>query len=177
MVRIEPWGDDRLALYWAAVTLPWGNALVVGGETFLCECWFTDSTNENLAAIRARYPLSPLHAAPSSLVQKWTALFQNDDVNLVLRVKGTPFERSVWQTLLKIPSGQTASYQWVAEVLGKPSAVRAVARAIGKNPVSFFVPCHRVIYADGRIGHYRWGDKVKRKLLEGEFEKNFEFHS
>lgn len=82
--------------------------------------------------------------------------------------KGTPFQQSVWNELLKIPRGETRTYEDIARAIGKPKAVRAVGTAVGKNSLAVIVPCHRVIRKDGSIGEYRWGIAKKKKLLESE---------
>lgn len=78
---------------------------------------------------------------------------------------GTPFQHKVWQELKNIPSGQCVSYQAVAEKLGDIKKVRAVASAIGRNAISWAIPCHRVIPKQGGIGQYLWGIDIKAKLL------------
>lgn len=84
---------------------------------------------------------------------------------LPLRPAGTPFQQAVWAELQRIPLGQTRSYADIAAALGKPGAERAVGTANGSNPIAVFIPCHRVIRADGRFGDYRWGRPRKRLLL------------
>lgn len=86
----------------------------------------------------------------------------------VLDLRGTDFQKRVWKELLRIPRGTQLTYSEVARRIGHPSAVRAVASAIGDNPVSLFVPCHRVLRKDGMLGGYRWGLDVKRTLIESE---------
>jgi AraC family transcriptional regulator of adaptative response/methylated-DNA-[protein]-cysteine methyltransferase len=81
---------------------------------------------------------------------------------------GTTFQHKVWQALLKIPKGQCFSYQRLAEKLGDVKKVRAVASAVGRNPVSWIVPCHRVVHKQGGISNYLWGSDIKAKLLEFE---------
>ena len=93
----------------------------------------------------------------------------NHPVNL--DVKGTEFQLKVWAELRKIPFGTTVSYQEVAERIGEPKAVRAVATAIAQNPVAMLIPCHRVIHSDGTIGEYHWGRDLKRQLIEWEKSK------
>lgn len=88
-----------------------------------------------------------------------------------LDLRGTPFQQAVWAALLAIPEGTTVSYTEVARRAGQPHAVRAVAQAIGANPVAVAVPCHRVIGADGSLGGYRWGVECKRLLLAREARK------
>jgi AraC family transcriptional regulator of adaptative response/methylated-DNA-[protein]-cysteine methyltransferase len=78
---------------------------------------------------------------------------------------GTDFEIRVWETLLRIPMGKYASYSGIAAHLGKPSAARAVGTAVGKNPVSFVVPCHRVVGKSGGLCGYHWGLTRKRAIL------------
>ncbi len=88
--------------------------------------------------------------------------------DLPLDVEATPFQRLVWEALRSIPYGATQTYQEVAQRLGRPDAVRAVARACANNPVALIVPCHRVVRADGTLGGYRWGIERKRALLAHE---------
>ena len=78
---------------------------------------------------------------------------------------GTDFEVRVWQTLLKIPMGRATSYAAIARHLGQPTASRAVGTAVGRNPISFVVPCHRVLRGDGNLGGYHWGLTRKRALI------------
>ncbi len=79
--------------------------------------------------------------------------------------QGTPFQQKVWRALQAVPYGETRSYQWIANKIRNPAAVRAVGQANGKNPFSLVVPCHRIIQKDGSIGGYTGGLAIKRKLL------------
>lgn len=85
-----------------------------------------------------------------------------------IHLAGTKFQLEVWNALTTIPSGQTRTYKDIAKQIGRPKSVRAVANAIGVNPIAVLVPCHRVIRADGSIGGYRWGTDIKKKLLTRE---------
>ena len=87
------------------------------------------------------------------------------DGSLVLHLGGTHFQRQVWEALKNIQPGTTETYHQVADRIGSPSAVRAVANAIGANPIAVLIPCHRVVRSDGGLGGYRWGEDIKRKLL------------
>ena len=78
---------------------------------------------------------------------------------------GTSFQQKVWRALTKIPRGQTRSYKWVAQKIGKPNATRAVGTACGANPVPVIIPCHRVIASDGSLGGFGGGLPMKRRLL------------
>ncbi|TFE00790.1 methylated-DNA--[protein]-cysteine S-methyltransferase [Jeotgalibacillus sp. R-1-5s-1] len=85
--------------------------------------------------------------------------------NMKVDVKGTPFQEEVWQALRDIPFGETRSYADIAEVIGRPKAVRAVGGAVGANPVLITIPCHRVIAKDGSIGGFSSGLDLKRVLM------------
>lgn len=93
------------------------------------------------------------------LFTKWSALFH---------LTGTPFQRRVWEQVIRIPYGDRCSYQAIAHQLGQPTAVRAVANAIGANPYHLVIPCHRVIRSDGSLGGYRGGGELKAQLLAHE---------
>lgn len=82
-----------------------------------------------------------------------------------LHIDGTPFQIEVWRALMTIDYGTTCSYKNIAESIHRPNATRAVGSAIGKNPVSYFIPCHRVIHSDGTLGGYLWGLSIKQNIL------------
>ncbi|MCL7659366.1 methylated-DNA--[protein]-cysteine S-methyltransferase, partial [Klebsiella pneumoniae] len=107
--------------------------------------------------------LEIFHRAEAQLGEYFAG--QRTQFDLPLAVKGTEFQRSVWQALTQIPYGSTAGYGELAEMLGRPGAARAVGAANGKNPISIIVPCHRVIGADGSMTGYAWGEEKKRALL------------
>ena len=83
-----------------------------------------------------------------------------------LDIRGTVFQRRVWEALRRIPRGETLTYGEIARAIGAPAAVRAVGSACGANPVALVVPCHRAVRADGGLGGYAWGLPVKKRLLE-----------
>jgi AraC family transcriptional regulator of adaptative response/methylated-DNA-[protein]-cysteine methyltransferase len=85
-----------------------------------------------------------------------------------LDMRGTSFQKRVWQALVRVPWGKTATYSELARKMGSPRAVRAVASACARNPVTFIVPCHRIVRKGGGLGGYYWGREIKRELLERE---------
>ncbi|HVR62982.1 MAG TPA: methylated-DNA--[protein]-cysteine S-methyltransferase [Polyangia bacterium] len=91
-----------------------------------------------------------------------------DDARLSLFVRGTPFQLTVWRALLAIPPGQLTTYGALARAVGRPGAARAVGNAVGANPISWLIPCHRVIRGLGTFGHYRWGRPRKISMLAWE---------
>jgi AraC family transcriptional regulator of adaptative response/methylated-DNA-[protein]-cysteine methyltransferase len=90
--------------------------------------------------------------------------------SVIILVSGTPFQLKQWITLTELKPGETITYSELAQKSGFPKAIRAAGTAIGRNNVSFLIPCHRVVRSDGSIGHYRWGVEVKKKLLAWEKE-------
>jgi AraC family transcriptional regulator of adaptative response/methylated-DNA-[protein]-cysteine methyltransferase len=81
---------------------------------------------------------------------------------------GTRFQMAVWEQLLLIPFGETRTYSDIAIAIGNPNAVRAVGTAVGSNPISYLIPCHRILRKSGEIGGYRWGESIKKQLLSFE---------
>ena len=107
-------------------------------------------------------------AEAAELVRRWS---EGEDVDLAGRLdfsRGTAFQRAVWQAMLEIPRGETRSYGWLAERIGRPGAARAVGQAVGANPLPLLVPCHRVIASDGGLGGFGGGLEMKEALLRHE---------
>lgn len=123
--------------------------------------------------LRGRLPSATLiedDARLASLVAEVRAFVDAPSVELrvSLDLRGTPFQREVWQALREIPPGSTATYAEIAERIGRPAAVRAVAQACAANALAVVVPCHRVLRSDGGLSGYRWGVERKRALLDRE---------
>jgi AraC family transcriptional regulator of adaptative response/methylated-DNA-[protein]-cysteine methyltransferase len=92
-------------------------------------------------------------------------------LDLPLDVRATAFQSRVWTALRSIPYGETRSYKQIAKAVGRPKAIRAVARACAANPAALLIPCHRVVRENGALAGYRWGLKRKRRLLANESSK------
>lgn len=92
--------------------------------------------------------------------------------NMVLDLRGTEFQQKVWQALLDIPKGNVCAYGDIANDIGMPNAARAVGSAVGENPVSLIVPCHRVVQKSGALGNYGWGVALKEEILRQEKAAN-----
>ncbi len=107
------------------------------------------------------------HISPSITIEK-VELNRSTFKEYAINPIGTPFQQQVWQAISKIPYGKTMSYLDVAFSMKRQSSVRAVATAIGHNPIAYFIPCHRVIRSNGEYGQYRWGVNLKQQLLDWE---------
>lgn len=144
---------------------PVGELLLACDAETLRGVWFVDQPGIPPWAGRAA---SGDHPLLERAIAQLTAYFAGErrgfDLPLNLR-SGTPFQQAVWQALQAIPWGHTATYQSVATAIGRPSAVRAVGGAIGRNPIGIIVPCHRVVGSDGGLTGYTGGLQRKRALL------------
>lgn len=162
--------DDgaRLRIGYGTVDTPFGRAFVAFTERGVCQFSFTGGvTGENgaerLRRTFGRAQLDENQAAAETLIRP---MWQSPhSASLRLLVKGTNFQVQVWRALLGVPPGALVDYGTVAQRIGRPAATRAVASAIGANPVAVFIPCHRVIRRDGGLGGYRWGLSRKQLLL------------
>lgn len=136
------------------------------------------SPREHLADLRSEFPRAHFIESPAELqpIADQLAAYLAGRVDRFapdLDIGGTPFQRQVWEHLRRIPRGETTTYAEIARRIGRPTAARAVAGAIARNPVAIAVPCHRVVRTDGDLGGYRWGVDLKRELLELEDRRWF----
>lgn len=150
-----------------------GPLLVGATEKGVCFIGFAEPPDALEGDLRARFPqarIAPADAALAEMVRQVAAFIAEPAAALALPLdlRGTAFQRQVWEALRRIPLGETRSYAGLAAEIGNPAAVRAVARACARNPVSLAVPCHRVVGADGDLTGYRWGVPRKAALLAGE---------
>jgi O-6-methylguanine DNA methyltransferase len=124
-------------------------------------------------ALGDRWPKARLELAPDMTQPLGDRLFRPPSLGdrpLRLQVTGTPFQQQVWQALLAIPYGGRVTYGDLAIALNKPKAARAIGSAVGRNTIAYFIPCHRVVRANGDLGDYRWGRDRKAALLRWEAE-------
>jgi AraC family transcriptional regulator of adaptative response/methylated-DNA-[protein]-cysteine methyltransferase len=150
-----------------------GRVLVAATERGISAVYLGDRDSDLAAALRKEYPRAEIRCG-SGEHSKWVRAIvghlagSNPRLDLPTDVVATAFQRRVWEALRSIPFGATHTYSEVARSIGKPRAIRAVARACATNPVSIVVPCHRVVRTDGTLAGYRWGVERKQSLLERE---------
>jgi O-6-methylguanine DNA methyltransferase len=161
--------SENHVLYWGDLNTELGKARIVCTENqALCALLFFDNADSKKITeqiLQRRWLVSQKQQNQEHVELAWHKAHQ-DELNLCL--DGTQFQKQVWQALLTIPAGQTTTYQEIANQINKSKAVRAVGSAIGSNPVSWLIPCHRVIRSDGGLGGYLWGLKKKQQLLDYE---------
>lgn len=148
---------------------PLGALHIVADAQGLVGIWFHDQKHLPRPAEQARWVDEPAQAVLQACAKQLTEYFQGDRKTFDLPLSpepGTVFQRLVWQALQRIPFGQTLSYGNLAQALGRPQAVRAVGTAVGRNPWSVVVPCHRVLGAQGALTGYAGGLHRKSALLQ-----------
>jgi AraC family transcriptional regulator of adaptative response/methylated-DNA-[protein]-cysteine methyltransferase len=166
-------GGNGAAIRFAVGECSLGAILVAATEKGVCAIQLGDDPEILVRGLQDRFPRARLiggDATFEQLVARVVALVEapGNGLDLPLDVRGTAFQRQVWQALRDIPPGSTASYAEIAQRIGRPKAVRAVAQACASNDIAVAIPCHRVVRRDGGLSGYRWGIERKRVLLERE---------
>jgi O-6-methylguanine DNA methyltransferase len=152
---------------------PFGDCLIAATPRGICHLLFlgTDPQEPAEPLLRREWPRADMQPDPSTTQVLRDRIFTpraNNSDPLALCVKGTNFQIQVWQALLQIPPGKTTTYRGLATAIGRPTAARAVGNALGRNPVAYVIPCHRVIRESGELGGFRWGLERKAALLAWE---------
>ncbi|CAI8907075.1 DNA-binding transcriptional dual regulator/DNA repair protein Ada [Pseudomonas sp. IT-P258] len=152
-----------------------GAILVAQSERGVCAILLGDDPHQLVCDLQDKFRRANLIGADhefEQLIARVVGFIEAPAIglDLPLDVRGTAFQERVWQALREIPVGSTASYADVAQRIGQPKAVRAVAQACGANNLAVAIPCHRVVRSDGNLSGYRWGVERKRQLLERELQ-------
>jgi len=146
---------------------PFGIALILATAKGVCGLAFGDEGEEKriFADMRSRWPKANYREAHALTAKIAAQIFAKSAGDLSVHLMGTPWQVKVWQALLAIPPGRFSTYGAVAERIGSESAARAVGTAVGRNPISWLIPCHRVLASDGSLNGYHWGLERKRAML------------
>ncbi|MDP3850861.1 MAG: methylated-DNA--[protein]-cysteine S-methyltransferase [Luteolibacter sp.] len=152
---------------------PFGDCLIADSPHGICHLSFFDEGGRDsaIAEMRAEWPLAQMlwnDKVAADLIRKVFTRAEGAAPPLELFVRATDFQHRVWRALLCVPSGTLVSYGGLAAAAGHPQATRATGTAVGSNPISFLIPCHRVIRANGDYGQYRWGAARKRAIIAWE---------
>jgi AraC family transcriptional regulator of adaptative response/methylated-DNA-[protein]-cysteine methyltransferase len=166
-------GGNGAAIRFAVGECSLGSILVAATGKGVCAIQFGNDPDALVRGLQDRFPKARLIGGDENfeqLVAKVVGLVEapGNGLDLPLDVRGTAFQRQVWQALRDIPAGSTASYADIANRIGRPNAVRAVAHVCASNDIAVAIPCHRVVRMDGALSGYRWGIERKRALLERE---------
>lgn len=154
-----------LPVYYGWFDSPFGEVLAMGTARGLCGLAFSEETGREAAFedMTSRWPDAVFLEEPDRLRAWVEGAFGGGETKL--QMIGAPFQIKVWEALLQIPSGHVSTYSEIARVIGNPKAVRAVGTAVGRNPISWLIPCHRALRKSGGLGGYHWGLPVKRAML------------
>lgn len=168
-------GGPGMSIRFAVGPCTFGSVLAAATETGVCAILLGDDPDRLLRDLQDRFPRAELIGGDPAFEQTVALVVglveaPGQRVELPLDIAGTAFQQRVWTALRAIPAGRTASYAEVAQAIGMPAAVRAVARACGANMLAVAIPCHRVVRSDGSLSGYRWGIDRKRALLQRERE-------
>ena len=170
-------GGKGLTISYASAETPLGRLMIGATDRGICFLQFGDSDSALTRELGRQFPAAvtqPMPATHKKQFDSWMAALnrhlrgREPQLDLPLDVRGTAFQLIVWRYLQKLPYGEVRSYGEVAAAIGRPSAVRAVARACASNGVALLIPCHRVVRGTGELGGYRWGLQRKRVLLDTE---------
>lgn len=161
-------GAKDVSIRWAFVPSQFGEALVMATDRGICGMGFTEEFGRDWAMqdLCARWPMATFVEDHETMAPMVDAAFGGRETKLHLI--GAPFQIKVWEALLHVPTGHVTSYSEIAGAVGHPAAMRAVGTAVGRNPISFLVPCHRALRKSGGLGGYHWGLPVKRAMLAWE---------
>lgn len=150
-----------------------GHVLVAQSDAAVCAIMLGDTPEQLISDLQQQYSSADLVATDKRkdrVIEQVINYIENPSraLDFPLTMDGTVFQQRVWKTLQTIPAGTTLSYTEVADLIGSPKAIRAVASACAINKLAVVIPCHRVIKKDGSLAGYRWGIDRKRRLLEKE---------
>lgn len=172
-------GGARATIQFVVGSCRLGEFLVAQSERGICAILLGNDGQSLIHELETLFPNSSLDVGDESFARRVAQVVSvlehpGQQVALPLDIQGTAFQQQVWQALRQIPAGQTASYSDIAQRIGKPQAVRAVAGACAANKLAVVIPCHRVVRNDGALSGYRWGVERKRQLLEIEAKQREE---
>jgi len=164
--------QKRPTIFYAFMETPIGKLLVASSEKGLVRIMFPHKEKvDSVSLLKKEYPEETLvedREKNLSVIEQLEEYFDGSRTvfSLPLDIRGTEFQKSVWDTLKKVPYGETRSYGEIARSIGKSKAARAVGNANRKNPIPIVIPCHRIIGSDGSMTGFRGGIPLKKKLLE-----------
>lgn len=164
-------GGAGLQIRYGIHDTPFGTSLIATTARGICNLYFLETTDEQTAAQRLQltWKNAEIIRDEQATQSLRDLIFNSETLSeqkpLTLLVKGTNFQIQVWRALLQLPFGAIATYQTIAQMVARPTAARAVGNAIGKNPIGYLIPCHRVIRESGEIGGYGWGVERKTVML------------
>ena len=167
---------ENLSIKYSINECLFGNYLIATTGKGVCNLLFFDDEEQVVEELKMLWPKAHLGMGADGdhdMVRKFFNKNLDNPEKIRLHLKGTDFQLKVWEALLRIPEGKLVSYSEIANQISQPTAQRAVGTSIGKNPVGYLIPCHRVIKSVGGIGEYRWGQERKMAIIGWESAQVF----
>ncbi|WP_017852445.1 methylated-DNA--[protein]-cysteine S-methyltransferase [Leptospira interrogans serovar Szwajizak] len=168
-------GGENIKIRYSFQRSVFGNYLIASTEKGICNLFFYDIPEEQIVSeLKGQWNRADIIEQMDENQNRVIRFFDktlSGHEKIKLHLKGTEFQIKVWEALLKIPEGRLSSYSDIADLIGQENASRAVGTAIGKNPIGYLIPCHRVIKSTGGIGEYRWGSERKMAMIGWEASK------
>lgn len=166
-----------LTINYSFALSPFGEIIVASTPKGICHMSFAEDHEEAIKNLISIFPKANYQNSADEIQKNAIRIFNLDWESLdkiKLHIKGSDFQLKVWQALLNIPMGQLSSYQNIANLISNPKASRAVGNAVGKNPVAYLIPCHRIIQSTGALGDYHWGHIRKTSMIGWEAAKVYQ---
>jgi len=165
-------GGEELTISYSYTDSPFGKILLASTEKGICFNALSDNKVHALSELKEIFPEATYLQQSDKSQQRALKFFEDGykegEPTIPLHIKASDFQLNVWKALLNIPMGQLTTYKEIACFLNMPRACRAVGTAVGDNPVSFFIPCHRVIRSTGELGQFHWGAEKKAIIIQWE---------
>lgn len=170
-MSVEQIQSDRLIIHYSMANSIFGTLFIASTSLGICYMAFSEDEDKEIMMLKQNFPHAHIRHQPEEVQERALAAFQpgkSTDHPIPLHVKGTDFQIQVWRALLTIPLGTLTTYQNIAKKIGSPRSARAAGTAIGDNPVTYLVPCHRVVRTSGEYGNYMWGSERKLAMIAWE---------
>lgn len=171
----KEYNDTHLELGYNYYNTPFGQVIAASSAKGICYIAFDNDRDKGLKNLKAKYPTAQLTLQANETLENAIQVFHQAGIvqyPIDLHVKGTDFQLQVWQHLTQIPFGQLSTYQGLAQSISAPKASRAVGTAVGKNPVAYLIPCHRIVRSTGVLGNYMWGALKKKAIIGWELSQS-----
>lgn len=170
IVRID---KNIFNINYSYATCQFGDIIIASSDIGICHLHFIDDKAKALSDLKQKFLKAEFHHITDAMQENAIALLQHQQQNhITLHIKGTDFQLKIWRELLKIPIGKLVNYSDIANNINQPQALRAIGSAIGKNPIAYLIPCHRIIPKNApknnAVGNYMWGSERKQAIINWE---------
>ncbi|MCO6495833.1 MAG: bifunctional helix-turn-helix domain-containing protein/methylated-DNA--[protein]-cysteine S-methyltransferase [Bacteroidetes bacterium] len=160
--------SENMMIHYSMAESLFGRLFIASTSKGICYMVFSQDEEKEILNLKKLFPKAHIRHQPEEIQEKALLSFLPErakDVKISLHLKGTDFQIQVWKALLTVPFGSLATYHSIAKKIGSPRSARAAGTAIGDNPVTYIVPCHRIVRSSGEYGNYMWGSERKLAMI------------